>query len=136
METRALLFGIIGFLLGGLVVSIAAQLEDDGAGVTDGEGMTMSQMSSQLNDKEGDDFDAAFIDAMIEHHEGAIEMAELAASRAEHEEIKQLSRDIIAAQEGEIAQMRDWKAAWGYQDEPAHEMGASWPDAESPTAHR
>jgi len=136
METRSLLFGIIGFLLGGLVVSIAAQLEDDGTGSTDGDEMTMTQMSSQLTDKEGDDFDAAFIKAMIEHHEGAIEMAELADSRAEHDEIKQLSRDIITAQRSEIAQMRDWQSAWGYQDEPAHDMGASWSNSESPAARR
>jgi hypothetical protein len=32
MDTKALAFGIVGFLLGGLVVSIAAtQLEDDPA---------------------------------------------------------------------------------------------------------
>ena len=29
METKTLLAGIVGFLLGGLVVSVAAELEDD-----------------------------------------------------------------------------------------------------------
>ena len=120
METRSLLFGIIGFLLGGLVVSIAAtQLDDD-----DSSDMTMTQMSDELTDKAGDDFDAAFISAMIEHHEGAIDMAELAASRAEHDEIKQLSHDIITAQEGEIAQMQNWQTEWGYHDDSTHDMGA------------
>jgi hypothetical protein len=136
METRPLLFGIIGFLLGGLVVSIAAQIEDGGTDSTGGEEMTMTEMSSQLTDKEGDDFDAAFITAMIEHHEGAIEMAELADSRAEHDEINELSQDIIRAQEAEIAQMRDWQTAWGYQDDGSHDMGASWADAEPLAAHR
>ena len=125
METRPLLFGIIGFLLGGLVVSIAAtQLDDDDTSSTTGSDMTMTQMSDELTDKEGDDFDAAFISAMIEHHEGAIEMAELAASRAEHDEIKQLSQDIITAQEGEIAQMQNWQTEWGYHDDSTHDMGA------------
>ena len=136
METRPLLFAIIGFLLGGLVASIAAQLEGDGTEGASGEDMTMTQMASQLTDKEGDDFDAAFIDAMIEHHMGAIEMAELAASRAEHEEIKQLSQEVIRAQEGEIAQLRNWESAWGYQDDSTHDMGASRPDVGSPAAHR
>jgi uncharacterized protein (DUF305 family) len=113
METRALLFGIVGFLLGGLVVSIAAtQLDDESAGG----GMTMTEMSEDLTDKSGDDFDAAFITSMIDHHQGAIDMAELAESRAEHDEIKQLSRDIIRAQEAEIAQMHDWQQEWGYDD--------------------
>lgn len=120
METRALLFGIIGFLLGGLVVSIAAtELDDDAAAG----GMTMTEMSEDLTDRSGDDFDAAFITAMIDHHQGAIDMAELAESRAEHDEIKQLSQAIIRAQEGEIAQMHDWQREWGYDD--SMDMGSA-----------
>ena len=120
METRALLFGIIGFLLGGLVVSIAAtELDDDAAAG----GITMTEMSEDLTDRSGDDFDAAFITAMIDHHQGAIDMAELAESRAEHDEIKQLSQAIIRAQEGEIAQMHDWQREWGYDD--SMDMGSA-----------
>ena len=124
METRSLLFAVIGFLLGGLVVSIAAtQLDNDDDSGNGGGGMSMSEMSESLTDKSGDDFDAAFISAMIEHHEGAIDMAELAESRAEHDEIKQLSQDIIRAQEGEISQMQNWQREWGYTDEDAdHDM--------------
>lgn len=115
MDTKPLLFAIIGFLLGGLVVSIAAtQLDEDNT--ASGAEMTMSQMSAGLMDKSGDDFDAAFISAMIEHHEGAIEMAELADTRAEHQQISQLAQEVIAAQEGEISQMKQWQQEWGYDD--------------------
>ena len=115
METKPLLFAIIGFLMGGFVVSIAAtQFDEDNA--ASGAEMTMSQMSEDLTDKTGDEFDAAFITAMIEHHEGAIDMAKLAETRAEHDEIKQLSQDIITAQEGEIAEMKQWQQQWGYDD--------------------
>jgi uncharacterized protein (DUF305 family) len=85
--------------------------------------MTMTEMSEDLTDKSGDDFDAAFITAMIAHHQGAIDMAELAESRAEHDEIRQLSRAIIRAQEGEIAQMHDWQREWGYDD--SMDMGSA-----------
>lgn len=115
MDTKPLLFAIIGFLLGGLVVSIAAtQLDEDNT--ANGAEMTMSQMSAGLMDKSGDDFDAAFINAMIEHHEGAIGMAELAETRAEHQQISQLAQEVIAAQEGEISQMKQWQQEWGYDD--------------------
>jgi uncharacterized protein (DUF305 family) len=116
MDTKPLLFAIIGFLLGGFVVSIAATQfdEDNTASATE---MTMSEMSEDLADKTGDDFDAAFITAMIEHHEGAIDMAKLAETRAERDEIKQLSQDIITAQEGEIAEMKQWQQDWGYDDD-------------------
>ena len=115
MDTKPLLFAIIGFLMGGLVVSIAATQLDSGNAAS-GTEMTMSQMSEDLAAKTGDDFDAAFITAMIEHHEGAIDMAKLAETRAEHDEIKGLSQDIISAQEGEISEMKQWREQWGYDD--------------------
>jgi uncharacterized protein (DUF305 family) len=57
-------------------------------------------------------FDATFIDGMIEHHQGAIDMAEMALEQAEHEEIRTLSEEIIAAQQGEIEQMQQWRSEW------------------------
>lgn len=50
-----------------------------------------------------DDVDMAFAEAMIPHHQGAIEMAKLALDRAQHDEITRLAEEIIAAQEREIA---------------------------------
>jgi uncharacterized protein (DUF305 family) len=47
------------------------------------------------------DIDQAFAEMMMAHHEGAITMAELALERAQHEEIKSLAEDIIAAQSRE-----------------------------------
>lgn len=49
-----------------------------------------------------DDVDKAFAQAMIPHHQGAIEMAKLAQERGQHDEIQQLADDIIDAQEREI----------------------------------
>lgn len=118
METKALLFGIIGFLLGGLVVSVAAT--QTGTPHSEGASMTMSQMTKDLQDKRGDAYDEAFINAMIEHHQGAIDMAKLSTERAEHEEIKQLSNEIIDAQRSEISKMEQWQRDWGYHDEMAH----------------
>ncbi|RIK43037.1 MAG: hypothetical protein DCC55_07160 [Chloroflexi bacterium] len=57
-------------------------------------------------------FDAQFIDSMIEHHQGAIDMAQMAQQMAEREEVKTLAAAIIAAQEAEIEQMRSWLQEW------------------------
>jgi uncharacterized protein (DUF305 family) len=49
-----------------------------------------------------DDVNTAFAGMMIGHHTGAIRMAELAAEKADHEELRALADDIIAAQQREI----------------------------------
>ena len=72
----------------------------------------MASMNAALKGKTGDAFDQAFLAEMIVHHEGAVEMAELALVNAKHQEIKDLAGAIIAAQNKEIAQMKAWQKAW------------------------
>ena len=50
---------------------------------------------------------------MIVHHEGAIEMADLAVERAASEEVRSLAEGISAAQGPEIEKMTSWLEAWG-----------------------
>jgi Spy/CpxP family protein refolding chaperone len=57
-------------------------------------------------------FDQRFIEAMISHHQGAIDMAQMTLQMAEHEEIKTLAEAIIAAQQAEIEQMQGWLQEW------------------------
>ena len=57
-------------------------------------------------------FDQRFIDMMVPHHEAAIAMAEIAQSRASHDELRALADEIIAAQSAEIGQLRAWRESW------------------------
>src|ERR1044072_9693453 len=108
METKPLVFGIVGFLIGGLVVSVAGtQLAT--TETKDGSKMSMSQMTDDLRGRTGDDFDKAFISSMIEHHQGAIDMAKLAKKNAKHDEVKDMSDDIVATQSAEIDMMKKWQ---------------------------
>ncbi len=59
-----------------------------------------------------DPFDRAFIDAMIPHHESAIEMAQVAYQKSDNPEIKTLAENIVEAQRREIEQMLQWRQAW------------------------
>ncbi len=81
--------------------------------------MTMQDMTDMLQNKTSDAFDAAFIQGMIVHHQGAIDMANLALKFAKHDEIKAMAREIISAQQKEIDQMRAWQKAWGYTSNAA-----------------
>jgi uncharacterized protein (DUF305 family) len=121
METKSLLIGLGGFILGGLVVSVAATTLQKPAPASTG--MTMTEMTNALKGKNGDDFDKAFITGMIEHHQGAIDMARLAQDNAKHKEIKKMSEEIVSAQSKEIDMMQTWQGDWGYKNVPtSHEM--------------
>jgi uncharacterized protein (DUF305 family) len=78
-----------------------------------GHGATMNMAADVEKLRRADEpFDRAFVDAMIPHHESAIGAAKAAEARAERPEIKTLAREIVAAQEREIARMKEWRRAW------------------------
>lgn len=56
----------------------------------------MDAMNAELKGKTGDAFDQAFISEMVIHHQGAVEMAELALTNAKHQQIKNLASAIIS----------------------------------------
>lgn len=122
MQTKPLLYGLIGFFIGGFIVALAATSFDKPANTettsnpttSSMSGMSMEDMTADLKNKTGDEYDKAFIANMIAHHEGAVDMAKLSAGNAKHEEIKKLSEAIISAQEKEIADMKQWQIDWGY----------------------
>jgi uncharacterized protein (DUF305 family) len=57
-------------------------------------------------------FDKAFIDAMIPHHQAAIDMAQVAQANTNDPEIRELAQGIVTAQQAEIQQMTDWRKEW------------------------
>ncbi len=56
--------------------------------------------------------DITFAQMMIPHHQQAIEMAKLAETRADSQEVKDLAAAIEAAQDPEIQTMQGWLTEW------------------------
>lgn len=80
-----------------------------GLGMADHEmGMDMDPMA--LDGAEP--FDREFIDAMIEHHEGAIRMANVVLAEGDDPEVRDLAKLIVAAQSNEIDRMSEWRRRW------------------------
>lgn len=130
MNKNSILVGVVGLLLGVIIAGFVAgqsvnanntsmmrMMGINTTQVTSHSNMSMDDMTEQLKDKKGDDFDKAFVEMMIAHHQGAIDMAVLAKDNAKHDEIKKLSEDIITAQTKEIEQMKQWQQAWGYSSD-------------------
>src|SRR5690606_39526011 len=69
------------------------------------------------------DADTMFAQMMIVHHEGAIEMADLAVEKADSEEVRSLAERISAAQGPEIEQMTSWLETWGEETSPMGHEG-------------
>ncbi len=69
-------------------------------------------MSAALLPLEGDAFEVAFMDAMIPHHQSAVDMAQVALERTQRPELKAAAQAIIDAQLGEIAEMKRWLQTW------------------------
>lgn len=115
MNTKIILAAVVG-----IIVGVGGVLAFDRGEIspvaTTGTPSHMQQsndsMMAELDGRQGDEFDRAFLEQMIVHHQGAIQMAEAALQNTKRDEIKQLSREIISAQNTEIKMMREWQASW------------------------
>ncbi len=74
---------------------------------------TMSEHHEMMDLGPADaEYDLRFIDAMIPHHQGAINMAKQVVQNSTRPELKNLAEEMIKAQEKEIAQMQEWRKKW------------------------
>lgn len=133
MEKESVLMGVAGLVLGVLLTGFIAgtavnnnntgmmrmmgvrtEQSSEQSNVTDHSQMSMADMTKQLQSLNGDEYDKAFVEMMIAHHQGAIDMAVMSEARAKHAEVKTLSDAIIVAQTKEIQDMKQWQKDWGY----------------------
>ncbi|GAA3310458.1 DUF305 domain-containing protein [Streptomyces cinereospinus] len=70
------------------------------------DGMMSAEDMERLEQASGTAFDTAFMELMIEHHEGAVAMAEAEQTDGVHAPAKKMAADIIRSQSAEIARMK------------------------------
>ncbi len=113
----SVIFLAIGMFLGYLFSSPSQNMQSGMHMMPNGEMMSdmghmMDDMTSGLYGKTGDDFDKAFLEEMIVHHEGAVDMAEMVLSNSKRPELIELANGIISAQTSEISTMKTWLEEW------------------------
>jgi uncharacterized protein (DUF305 family) len=72
---------------------------------------SMKQMQD-LAGLSGAEFEIAFMQMMIKHHQAAVRAGSECMERAYHEELRTLCEDIVVTQALEIGQMRQWLCDW------------------------
>jgi uncharacterized protein (DUF305 family) len=94
-------------------VTLAACSSNTGSGSMGGMNHSAATAAPGSNTGPHNAQDTVFTQTMIVHHTGAIEMADLAATRASSTKVKTLASQIKAAQQPEIKEMTSWLKAWG-----------------------
>lgn len=119
MDTKVVLAVVVGLVVGaGGVLAFKDNTSSPVASTPSHMQQSNDAMMAELEGKQGDEFDKAFMTQMTVHHQGAIQMAELALQNAQHAEIKKMAQDIITAQNAEIQQMQGWQASWYGMQQP------------------
>lgn len=88
-----------------------AGMDDADMSSGDMNGMMSDEQLAELEAATGTKFDRMFLTMMIEHHEGAIEMAQAEQAEGQNPDAKALAGDIETAQTEEIATMRELLAS-------------------------
>jgi uncharacterized protein (DUF305 family) len=87
------------------------------------DGMLSNAQMAALASARGAEFERLWLQGMIRHHQGAVDMA-LAQQQHEFESRRQpygltaMTDDVLASQRGEIAIMKAWLTQWSLADGP------------------
>ena len=70
------------------------------------QGMVDEATMSKLKSLNGAEFDKLWLESMIGHHQGAVEMAKAEIANGDNVDAKALAQNIVTTQEAEIGQMK------------------------------
>lgn len=86
--------------------ALAAGIQSPEAAFASAMSAAMMKMMATMKIKPSHDIDRDFVNTMVPHHRGAIEMAEAELRYGRNERTRRLAQEIIVTQQDEIAAMR------------------------------
>ncbi len=81
-------------------------------GMGGGMGLGMQGGTNLAALRQAADFDRAFIEQMIPHHQMGVMMASMAQINSQHPELRSLQESMVRVQSEEISQMEQWYRSW------------------------
>ncbi|RAM49979.1 MAG: DUF305 domain-containing protein [Hapalosiphonaceae cyanobacterium JJU2] len=123
MKNRTLIYGLTGLLTSSVITGLL--ITNNTQAQSPNSQHNTHHPSAQTNPSRRGmmtEIDQHFIEMMIPHHQQAVEMSDLALTRAKRPEINKLALAIKTDQNREIQQMRTWYKAWYGKDVPAVSM--------------
>lgn len=127
MKSNTIVITIIALLLGGVIgytfnkpeqELVTSTMDHTAMGHTmiDMSSMSMESMmmdmTARMKGKSGDELDIIFLEDMIIHHQGAVDMAYIIRDNTERQELKDFAQEIIDVQDEEINMMNAWLQEW------------------------
>ena len=115
MDSKTLIVGVLALVIGvggGYVLASGKSTTAPTVNNTATHETAADDMLADLQSKSGEEFEVAFMDEMIIHHQSAIDMARMVPQKTSRPELVKLSNDIITAQTSEIQMMQQWKSQW------------------------
>jgi uncharacterized protein (DUF305 family) len=123
--------GMMGTMMGGQGSMMPGTMMGGQAGMMPGgmmgtmmaeDGVMQSMMSGEVLGDPAQPFELRFLDQMVPHHQMAVHSAQMMIAGSERPELRDLAQRIIGAQQAEIEQMGQWRAAWFPDAAPAPSM--------------
>ena len=71
---------------------------------------SIETIMKNMHAKPTGDADKDFVNMMLPHHQGAVDMAQVELQYGKDAMLRELATSIVAAQEKEIAKMKAWQA--------------------------
>jgi uncharacterized protein (DUF305 family) len=123
-----LLVALLAFTLlaPGVATADSHSMQMDHGSMQMEDGDTMRMMDDALADLEaleGEEFEVAYVNQIIPHHQGALEMAQSVVDRAPHQEVRDAAARVIEDQQREIKELTAFlQEKYGRQVQPDQRM--------------
>ncbi|MBE9191541.1 DUF305 domain-containing protein [Gloeocapsopsis crepidinum LEGE 06123] len=117
MLKKSILYGLVGVLAGSAIPALIVSGRANSQALQSSPCNMTTMHSAMAGRQQGH-----FIEMMIPHHQEAVDMAELALTKAQRPEIRKLAESIKTEQTREIEQMRSWYKKWYGTEVPATSM--------------